>query len=99
VTVQCVLQRISCVCHVFSHLFQCLLSYEQAMTKFVANDAFNQALTNPLLSQNVWENGEETFGKYGWEVVKQDHTVRDLLERNIPNDLGDAFIGMTIPTL
>lgn len=44
-----------------------------------------------------------TFGKYGWGVVKEAHTVRDLLEsgtlrRNHPL-LGDAFVGMTIPTL
>ena len=68
------------------------------MTKFVANDAFNQALTNPLLSQNVWSNGEKTFGTYGWKVVNEAHTIRDILERNTPNDIGGAFIGMTIPT-
>ena len=92
-------KNLVCMPRLFSFIFMSALEYNQAMTKFVANDAFNQALKNPLLSQNVWENGEETFGKYGWKVVKEDHTVRDLLERNIPNDLGDAFIGMTIPTL
>ena len=69
------------------------------MIIFVANDAFNQALTNPLLSQNVWNNGEKTFGKFGWKEVKKAHTIRDLLDRNTPKEspLGDAFIGMTIP--
>ena len=71
----------------------------KAMTTFVANDAFNQALTNPLLSQNVWENGELSFGKFGWAELQKDHTIRDIMARNTPKEspVGDAFIGMTIP--
>jgi prostaglandin-endoperoxide synthase 2 len=70
------------------------------MTKFVANDAFNQALTNPLLSENVWKNAEATFGKFGAAELGKAHTIRDMVARNSPkgSPLGDDdFIGMTIP--
>ena len=73
--------------------------FSPAMTKFVANDAFNQALTNPLLSMNVWNKGPEVFGKFGWKELQKTHTMRDMLARNSPpgSPIGDLFVGMTIP--
>lgn len=68
------------------------------LTKFVANDAFNQALTHPILSENVWANGAETFGKYGWELVQKVQKISDMLERN--TNAGEPlkeFVGMTVP--
>jgi len=63
--------------------------------RFVAIDAFSQALTNPLLSEHVFK--PETFSQYGWETIQTTATLRDILARNIPGEIGDTFVGMTLP--
>lgn len=73
--------------------------FTKVMTLFVANDAFNQALTNPLLSANVWDKDvvEKVFSKQGVEEISKTHTIRDMIIRTNPpgKELGDAFVGMT----
>jgi prostaglandin-endoperoxide synthase 2 len=61
--------------------------------RMVAVDAFSQALTNPLLSRNVFH--QDTFSKLGWETIQGTRSLRDLLVRNIPRGIGDARISMT----
>lgn len=67
--------------------------------RMVAIDAFSQALTNPLLSRNIW--GDETnrkaaFTVEGLAAIESTKTLRDLLVRN-GADPGVAFVGMTRP--
>lgn len=67
--------------------------------RMVAIDAFSQALTNPLLSQNVWgdeANRKAAFTAEGIAAIESTRTLRDLLVRN-GADPGVAFVGMTRP--
>ncbi|WP_454718187.1 peroxidase family protein [Caulobacter segnis] len=67
--------------------------------RMVAIDAFSQALTNPLLSQNIWGdpvNQKAAFTTQGLAAIESTRTLRDLLVRN-GADPGVAFIGMTRP--
>jgi prostaglandin-endoperoxide synthase 2 len=63
--------------------------------RMVAVDAFSQALTNPLLSKSVFN--PETFSPLGCNVIANTGSLRDILDRNTPNGVGNARIGMTLP--
>lgn len=59
----------------------------------VAVDAFSQALTNPLLSEHVFN--KRTFSEYGWQLINQPQSIKALVERNTPGGPVQGFIGMT----
>jgi prostaglandin-endoperoxide synthase 2 len=50
--------------------------------RLVGIDAFSQALTNPLLSDSIFN--EETFSPEGMQIIKTTNTLGDMLHRNIP---------------
>jgi prostaglandin-endoperoxide synthase 2 len=52
----------------------------ELLVTMVANDAFTQALTNPLLAENVYN--EETFGEAGMEIIRSTKTLSDVIVRN-----------------
>jgi len=49
--------------------------------RMVAFDAFSHAFTNPLLSEQVFN--ERTFSKEGMETIHATHTLEDILNRNL----------------
>ncbi len=61
----------------------------------VGVDAFSQALTNPLLSQHVFN--AETFGKIGLEIVGETRSLRDIVVRNVKSAPDDLLVTMTRP--
>jgi prostaglandin-endoperoxide synthase 2 len=52
----------------------------ELMTYMVANDAFTQALTNPLLARNVFNDA--TFSKTGMKIIQATHSVAQIVARN-----------------
>jgi len=63
------------------------------MGRMVAFDAFSHALTNPLLSEQVFN--ERTFSKEGMETIHATHTLQDILNRNLAPGQRPAKISMT----
>ncbi|MCH9011458.1 MAG: hypothetical protein IIA68_00160 [Proteobacteria bacterium] len=63
------------------------------MQVMVGVDAFSQALTNPLLSQNVF--GADTFSEYGLKTISETQRFQDIVKRNCgsynPNDVVASF--------
>ncbi|MBW4507764.1 MAG: heme peroxidase [Scytonematopsis contorta HA4267-MV1] len=53
------------------------------VARLIGIDAFSQALTNPLLSPNIFN--ENTFSPIGWEIIQSTNTVSDLVNRNVPS--------------
>ena len=51
----------------------------------VALDAFSQALTNPLLSEHVYN--AETLSAFGMDEIRKTDTLWSILQRNVPGGL------------
>ena len=63
--------------------------------RMVAIDAFSQALTNPLLSERVYNR--DTFAE-GWDEIEKTKSLGDVLARNtpeVPEDRKPALVTMT----
>ena len=54
--------------------------FGELMTAMVAYDAFTQALTNPLLSRNVY--GADTLTRHGMETIAATASLDDVWKRN-----------------
>ena len=52
----------------------------ELQTTMVANDAFSQALTNPLLSERVFNRN--TFSEKGWDIIQDTDSLDQILQRN-----------------
>ncbi len=50
------------------------------LMRMVGVDAFSQALTNPLLSQHVFN--AQTFTQWGFELIQDTHNLGQILKRN-----------------
>lgn len=62
------------------------------MGRMVGIEAFSHALTNPLLSEHVFN--ESTFGSVGWGVIRSTTCLQDLVSRNAS---GEVLVTMTRP--
>lgn len=69
------------------------------MFTMVGVDAFSHALTNPLLSGNVF--GEDTFSDIGLEEIENTSTFQDIVKRNCgtfdPNQVVASFTRVAPP--
>ena len=65
------------------------------LLRMVAVDAFSQALTNPLLSEHVFNAA--TFTQWGLDLINSTSKLGDILERNVPKR-GTTPIEMTQAT-
>ena len=59
--------------------------------RMVGIDAFSQALTNPLLSEHVFN--KQTFDA-GWEIIHNTSSLSDVVNRNVISD-SPYFVSMT----
>ena len=61
--------------------------------RLVGIDAFSQALTNPLLNPNVYN--ERTFSPLGMKIIGETTCLADVLHRNLPVDSRPYFVSLT----
>ena len=65
---------------IFAEEYPAYLMMGELLTTMVANDAFTQALTNPVLSRSVFN--EQTFSPVGMRIIEETHSLQQILARN-----------------
>jgi prostaglandin-endoperoxide synthase 2 len=65
---------------IFAEEYPDYMMMGELLTYMVANDAFTQALDNPLLSRNVYK--PETFTQTGLDIITATNSVQDIVKRN-----------------
>jgi len=61
--------------------------------RMVGVDALSQALTNPLLAENIFHR--ETFSAVGWELIHSTTRLQQILKRNLPATSPDYEVSLT----
>ena len=74
------IERLEWYVGIFAEDYPDYLMMGELLTTMVANDAFTQALTNPLLARSVFN--EETFSTTGMEIISQTSSLQQILARN-----------------
>jgi prostaglandin-endoperoxide synthase 2 len=76
---------------IFAEEYPDYLMMGELLTTMVANDAFTQALTNPLLSKNVFTEG--TFSAAGMKIIEETSSLQQIIARNSrsPEDVVSSF--------
>ena len=66
---------------IFAEKHKPLAMMGELLTYMVAYDAFTHALTNPLLSENIY--GPDTFSTVGLRIIEATNTIGDVVLRNV----------------
>jgi prostaglandin-endoperoxide synthase 2 len=76
---------------IFAEDYPDYLMMGELLTTMVAYDAFTQALTNPLLARNIFN--EQTFSKAGMTIIKQTRSLQQIIARNCksPTEVHASF--------
>ncbi len=74
---------------IFAEDYPDYLMMGELMTTMVANDAFTQAFTNPLLARNIFTDA--TFTAHGMKVISDTRSLQDIVARNSPTP-ADVYV-------
>ena len=82
---------------IFAEDYPDYLMMGDLLTTMVANDAFTQALTNPLLARSVFN--EATFSPVGLEIINTTSSLQQILARNSrsPEAVVSSFSCQDVP--
>lgn len=65
----------------------------QLVGRMVGVDALSQALTNPLLAENI--HNRHTFSDAGRDLIQSTNRLKQIVDRNMPASAPDYDVSLT----